>query len=55
MCFIVATDDDVGNNAEIAYSLPSVTQFVINSTTGEISSIEVFDREFVDLFQVSYD
>ncbi|XP_060803701.1 protein dachsous [Amyelois transitella] len=44
---ISATDEDLGDNAVVRYSLfPSNTSFVINSISGIITTREMLDREY---------
>ncbi|CAG9579028.1 unnamed protein product [Danaus chrysippus] len=48
---ISATDEDIGDNAVIKYSLfPSNTSFVVNPSTGVITAKEVLDREYKNTY-----
>ncbi|XP_045768746.1 protein dachsous [Maniola jurtina] len=50
---IAATDADLGDNALVKYSLfPSNTSFVVNPTTGIISTKEVLDREYKNSYSL---
>ncbi|XP_070552282.1 protocadherin Fat 4-like [Ptychodera flava] len=43
---VIASDRDIGTNAELTYTLSSgQSDFTINPQTGEISSLRTFDRE----------
>ena len=50
---VMATDGDSGSNGNISYSLDTeTTNFHIDEKTGEITSLRVFDREVVPLYQI---
>lgn len=42
---VLATDNDVGVNAQVTYSLDEETDFAINSQTGALTTIRPLDRE----------
>ena len=52
-----ATDDDIGSNAELSYSIvsiePPVDHFIINTSTGSLTTGAVLDREAIDYYQLT--
>ncbi len=46
-------DGDEGVNGEVILSLADSTNFNINQTTGEISTVQVFDYETLSSFTVT--
>ncbi|XP_039273124.2 cadherin-related family member 2-like [Styela clava] len=45
VCKIEATDEDIGPNADISYSIQPVDSFSVDSSSGNISTKVVFDQE----------
>lgn len=45
VCYVKATDQDIGINAQIKYSSSDDSLFKINVNTGEITTAKIYDRE----------
>ncbi|CAH1264999.1 FAT4 [Branchiostoma lanceolatum] len=53
---VVASDEDVDENAEIAYSITSASQaghFGIDAATGVVRTLQALDRETIDLYTLT--
>ena len=51
---VTAKDDDIGVNGEVEYELLDHSQhFAIDAVTGEITALTSFDREAIDLYNVT--
>ncbi|KAI8501937.1 hypothetical protein Bbelb_203490 [Branchiostoma belcheri] len=48
---VVATDDDIGTNGQVRYSLIGADNFTIGERTGDIASTFTFDRESVSRYR----